>query len=42
MEIYSNKIGQIKSTIGELRNDIEIMKLVNNFLKYSFLYLEKR
>lgn len=42
MEIYSSKIGQIKSTIGELRNDIEIMKLVNNFLKYSFLYLEKR
>ncbi len=30
MEEYSNKIGKIKYTIGELRNDIEKMKLVNN------------
>jgi hypothetical protein len=28
MENYSNKIGQIKSTLGELKNGIEIMKLV--------------
>ena len=28
MENYSNKIGQIKNTLGELKNGIEIMKLV--------------
>ena len=28
MENYANKIGQIKTTIGVLRNDIESMKLV--------------
>ena len=29
MDIYSNKIGKIKYTIGELRNGIEKMKKVN-------------
>ena len=28
MENYANKIGQIKTTIRVLRNDIESMKLV--------------
>ena len=28
MENYSNKIGQIKNTLDELKNGIEIMKLV--------------
>lgn len=37
MEEYSNKIGKIKYTIGELRNDIEKMKLVNNNLIIFFI-----
>ena len=37
MEEYSNKIGKIKYTIGELRNDIEKMKLVNNNLIIIFI-----
>ena len=31
MEKYTNKIGQIKSTLGVLKNDIESIKLVNLF-----------
>ena len=37
MERYSNKIGKIKYTIEELRNDIEKMKLVNNNLIIFFI-----
>ena len=37
MERYSNKIGKIKYTIEELRNDIEKMKLVNYNLIIIFI-----
>lgn len=41
MDPYSHKISKIKSTIDEIREDIEVMKIVFDF-KINFIHnLEK-
>jgi len=38
MDSYSNKINRIKYTIDEIRDDIEKMKMVKNYLFINFYF----